>query len=79
MKLGAARVKVRAAWRLIDLEMAEKGATFTFALNRDKLGKTRRREGRYLLRTNLCAEDPAFLYPTRISRMTCSFVRCSIS
>jgi hypothetical protein len=37
-------------------------ATFTFALNRDKLRKTRRREGRYLLRTNLCTEDPAKLW-----------------
>jgi transposase len=62
MKLGAARAKARAAWRLIDIEVAEKDATFTFALNRDKLRKTRRREGRYLLRTNLCAEDPAKLW-----------------
>jgi hypothetical protein len=62
MKLGAARAKARAAWRLIDIEVAEKNATFTFALNRDKLRKTRRREGRYLLRTNLCTEDPAKLW-----------------
>jgi hypothetical protein len=62
MKLGAARSRARAAWRLIDIEVAEKAATFTFALNRDKLRKTRRREGRYLLRTNLCAEDPAMLW-----------------
>jgi len=62
MKLGAARAKARAAWRLIDVEVAEKDATFTFALNRDKLRKIRRREGRYLLRTNLCDEDPAKLW-----------------
>jgi len=62
MKLGAARSRARAAWRLIDIEVAEKDATFTFALNRDKLRKTRRREGRYLLRTNLCSEDPAMLW-----------------
>jgi hypothetical protein len=42
--------------------VAEKDATFTFALNRDKLRKTRRREGRWLLRTNLCDEDPAKLW-----------------
>jgi len=59
MKLGAARAKAgRAAWRLIDIEVAPKAATFSFALNRDKLRKARRREGRYLLRTNLCDEDP---------------------
>jgi hypothetical protein len=62
MKLGAARSRARAAWRLIDIEVAKKDATFTFALNRDKLRKTRRREGRYLLRTNLCDEDPAKLW-----------------
>jgi len=62
MKLGAARSKASAAWRLIDVEVAEQDATFTFALNRDKLRKTRRREGRYLLRTNLCDEDPAKLW-----------------
>jgi transposase len=62
MKLGAARSKARAAWRLLDIEVAPKAATFSFALNRDKLRKARRREGRYLLRTNLCDEDPAKLW-----------------
>jgi transposase len=63
MKLGAARAKAgRTAWRLIDIEVAPKAATFSFALNRDKLRKARRREGRYLLRTNLCDEDPAKLW-----------------
>jgi transposase len=62
MKLGAARAKARAAWRLIDIEVATKDATFSFALNRDKLRQTRRREGRYLLRTNLCDRDPAHLW-----------------
>src|SRR5215468_3156073 len=62
MKLGGARAKAAAAWRLLDVEVAEKDATFTFALNRDKLRTVRRREGRYLLRTNLSAEDPAKLW-----------------
>jgi transposase len=62
MKLGAARSRTRAAWRLIDIEVAPNEATFSFALNRDKLRQARRREGRYLLRTNLCAEDPAHLW-----------------
>jgi Transposase DDE domain len=62
MKLGAARSKASVAWRLIDIKMAPKAATFSFALNRDKLRKARRREGRYLLRTNLSAEDPAKLW-----------------
>ena len=62
MKLGAARAKARAAWRLIDVAVVSEGATFSFALNRDKLRQIRRREGRYLLRTNLCARAPAHLW-----------------
>ena len=62
MKLGAARAKARAAWRLIDVEVAPEAATFTFTLNRDKLRQVRRREGRYLLRTNLCGKEPAQLW-----------------
>jgi hypothetical protein len=62
MKLGAARAKARAAWRLIDIEVAPNLATFKFALNRNKLRKVWRREGRYLLRSNLCGHDPAQLW-----------------
>jgi hypothetical protein len=62
MKLGAARAGARAAWRLIDIEVAPNTATFRFALNREKLRTVRRREGRYLLRTNLCGQDPAQLW-----------------
>jgi transposase len=42
--------------------VAPNDATFSFALDRDKLRQTRRREGRYLLRTNLCAQEPAHLW-----------------
>src|SRR5712692_11726599 len=62
MKLGAARAKARAAWRLIDVEVAPDDATFSLALNRNKLRQVRRREGRYLLRTNLCGQEPARLW-----------------
>jgi transposase len=62
MKLGAARAKARAAWRLIDIEVAADGATLRFTLNRNKLRQVRRREGRYLLRTNLCGKEPAELW-----------------
>jgi transposase len=62
MKLGAARAKARAAWRLIDIEVPPTGTAFRFALNRNKLRQVRRREGRYLLRTNLCGRDPAQLW-----------------
>jgi hypothetical protein len=62
MKLGAAQTKAPAAWRLIELEVAERGASFTYRLDRAKLRIVRRREGRYLLRTNLTESDPAKLW-----------------
>jgi Transposase DDE domain len=62
MKLGAARAEAPAAWRLIEIEMAPRGASFRYALNRSKLRQVRRREGRYLLRSNLCGHPPAELW-----------------
>jgi transposase len=101
LKLGEAKGRYRAAWRLIDtvlpkaeasgawpepaapdtrLQPEASGATrdsaasgaptepavappiFSFRLNRKKLRQVRRREGRYLLRTNLCGRDPAELW-----------------
>jgi transposase len=62
MKLGAARAKARAAWRLVEVEVDPKLATFSYELNRKKLRAVRQREGRYLLRTNLCGHQPAELW-----------------
>ena len=62
MKLGAAQNKAPAAWRLITTEIAIDGASFGFWLNRKRLREVRRREGRYLLRTNLTESDPAKLW-----------------
>ena len=62
MKLGAAQSKTPAAWRLVSIEIAVDGASFGFWLNRKKLREVRRREGRYLLRTNLTESDPAKLW-----------------
>jgi hypothetical protein len=62
MKLGAAQTKAPAAWRLIELEVAERGASFTYRLDRAQLRVVRRREGRHLLRTNLTETDPAKLW-----------------
>jgi Transposase DDE domain len=47
---------------LVDIEVDKQSAAFSFALNRKKLRKARLREGRYLLRTNLDADDPALLW-----------------
>jgi hypothetical protein len=62
MKLGAARSRAPAAWRLVDIEIDKERPSLTFALGRKKLRTTRRREGRYLLRTNLTDNDPAQLW-----------------
>lgn len=62
MKLGAARSQYPAAWRLVDIDIDDERAVFTYRLNRERLAQSRRREGRYLLRTNLTANDPAELW-----------------
>lgn len=62
MKLGAAKMTAPSAWRLIEIEVPEQGASFTYRLDREKLRQARRREGRYLLRTNLTESDPAKLW-----------------
>src|SRR5262245_450803 len=63
LKLGAAKGQYRAAWRLIDIEMPESsGSSFSIRLNRQKLRIMRRREGRYLLRSNICGKEPAELW-----------------
>ncbi|TMF44766.1 MAG: IS1634 family transposase, partial [Chloroflexi bacterium] len=62
MKLGAARAHAPAAWRLVVIAVAPEGVTFTYHLDRNRLRRARRREGRYLLRTNLTEDDPAKLW-----------------
>ncbi len=62
MKLGAARSKAPSAWRLVEAEVDGETGKLTFSLDRKKLRKVRRREGRYLLRTNLTGDDPAKLW-----------------
>jgi hypothetical protein len=62
MKLGAARAKAPTAWRLVEIEMDKDSSMFIFTLNRKTLRTVRRREGRYLLRTNLTGNDPAVLW-----------------
>ena len=62
MKLGAARERAHTAWRLVMIDIDPRQATFSFSLDRNKLRQVRRREGRYLLRTNLFDDDPARLW-----------------
>lgn len=67
LKLGAAKSQFPAVWRLIALQVPKEGEplavpNFTFKLRTEKLRQVRRREGRYLLRSNLGAEDPGRLW-----------------
>ena len=72
MKLGAARQQSPSAWRLVKIQLptakkkkkkkkkqSQADRKFNFALNQDKLREVRRREGRYLLRTNLIQQPAA--------------------
>jgi len=72
MKLGAARSKAPTAWRLVDVTLDKQSAALSYSLDRRKLRIARRREGRYLLRTNLTDREScctlAVLRPTRRSR-----------
>ncbi len=64
MKLGAAKQQAPSAWRLVEIEIAksESEFSFKFSLRKKKLRDVRRREGRYLLRSNLTEEQPVQLW-----------------
>lgn len=59
LKVGAANKEAGRAYFLVDIRLPEKDQevtpkTFTFSLCKEKLRVTRRHEGQYLLRSNLC-------------------------
>ncbi len=67
LKLGAAKKEAGRAWGLVEISLpkvdeAVSPESFTYRLRKDKLRQARRREGRYLLRTNLPHDDPAHLW-----------------
>ena len=67
IKLGAAKKDAGKAYALVDIRLPTdneelKAHSFHFSLRKDKLRQTRRREGRYLLRSNLTESDPATLW-----------------
>jgi len=70
MKLGAAKTEAGRAWSLVNIRVYQhpkegkkkRLAGLLFALNKEKLREVRRREGRYLLRSNLSSEAPAQLW-----------------
>ena len=63
LRLGEARQLAGRSWFLVETQWPKPkelvtSETFTFHLNRDKLRRWRRREGRYLLRSNLTGQAP---------------------
>ena len=67
LKLGAARKQAGRVWSLVDVHVPAKPADFardgfSFRLRRDRLRQRFKREGRYLLRSNMTREDPALLW-----------------
>lgn len=67
LKLGAAKAEAGRAYGLVEVQVPKpeqpvNAETFTFRWRKDKLRQAMRREGRYLLRSNLPAEDPALLW-----------------
>ena len=67
IKLGAAKKEAGRAYGLVEIRLPKADQavsleSFTYSLRKDKLRETRRREGRYLLRTNLPHDDPAQLW-----------------
>jgi transposase len=67
MKLGAAQKEAGRAFKLMDIALPDpdqpiNAETFHWRINRTKYRRAYRREGRYLLRSNLSADDPAKLW-----------------
>jgi len=67
VKIGEAKAEAGRAFALVDIQLpgprqALTPESFRFAINRQKLRLAYRREGRYLLRSNLCEQAPARLW-----------------
>src|SRR5450755_4082258 len=67
MRVGAAKTDVGRAFGFVKINLPTAGQavtreTFTFRLDKTKLKEAELRDGHYLLRTNLVAEDPAVLW-----------------
>jgi len=67
MRVGAAKTDAGRAFGFVKINLPQADQevtkeTFTFQLDKAKLKETEVRDGHYLLRTNLVAEDPAVLW-----------------
>jgi hypothetical protein len=63
MKLGAARQQSPKAWRLVKIKVPKRdNGKLEFNLRKNKLREVRRREGRYLLRSNMTGRSEEELW-----------------
>ena len=74
LRIGAAKKDAGRAFGFVKIHLPEKDepvtrATFTFRTDKVKLKAAEQRDGHYLLRSNLTAEDPAVLW-TRYVQLT---------
>jgi len=74
LRIGAAKKEAGRAFGFVKirLPLAQESVTrdtFSFRVEKDKLEKAQQRDGHYLLRSNLTAEDPAVLW-TRYVQLT---------
>lgn len=74
MRLGAAKTEAGRAYGVVQIDLPGPGqpvtrASFQFRVDKTKLAAAQLRDGHYLLRSNLTAEDPAVLW-TRYVQLT---------
>src|SRR5579872_5280630 len=74
LRIGAAKKEAGRAFGFVKVQMPAAGQpvtreTFSFEVDQAKLKATQQRDGHYLLRSNLTAEDPAVLW-TRYVQLT---------
>jgi transposase len=74
LRIGAAKKEAGRAFGFVKIQLPHKdqdvtGETFHFQLDHAKLKEAERRDGYYLLRSNLTAEDPAVLW-SRYAQLT---------
>ncbi len=67
LSLGAAKKEAGRVWRLVKIRLPAAGeavgrSTFGYELDRDKLRQAIRREGRYLLRSNMRSASPELVW-----------------
>jgi hypothetical protein len=67
MRVGAAKTEAGRAFGYVKINLPKAGQavtreSFTFQIDKTKLQEAQMRDGHYLLRTNLVAEDPAVLW-----------------